>query len=699
MATFRRIRLLTPLFVLAGLVPVLAPAPAAEAASPGGGFTPLTPARILDTRLGQGAPAAAVGPGQTLELQVSGQGGVPATGVGAVALNVTVTQPTAAGYLTVHPAGTARPVASNLNFEAGQTVPNAVVAKLGTGGRISIFNSAGTVHLIVDVAGWHATSRNVGAGFTPVPPQRVFDSRTGSPIAPGGTVRVKVTNVVEATAVALNVTATEPTAGTYLTVFPAGASRPIASNLNVTAGQTRANHVVVKVVGGEVDIFNQSGTTHVVVDLLGFWSTFGQGRLTPLVPARVLDTRLGLGRPAGPVGPGETALLRLPGPSGVPIGLATAVMLNLTVTQPTAGGWLTVHPDDDRPLASNLNFVPGATVPNLVVVPLGADGTLRIYNSAGNSHVIVDVVGWFDQPLYRLAVDGLATQGSDVVIDPTSTYAYISNPGRNQVEVLRLADGTFEAPILVGSQPMGLDLTPAGDLLYVANTGSAFVSVVDVKARQELRRFPVPSGNSADRPYAIAVLANGRALLATTFNGSGFGAAMYDVNLATDAVTLRSDFYFFGSTTDETAMRASGDRMSAVITAGGTSTGPVFRYDVASDTFDQTDTATYTSGIATDHDGSVILLSGMVFDRELYLAGTIPGCGYEGVAVNAAGTVGYGLTHDYSAGSYLRTCDLVRFQVIKSYPLGSSAAGRLALSPDGTTLVGIVGDGLVLARP
>jgi hypothetical protein len=89
-------------------------------------------------------------------LQVDGRGGVPASGVSAVVLNVTVTQPTAGGYLTVWGDQTAQPTASNLNFSAGQTVPNLVVAPVGADGRVAFFNgSAGTVHLIADVAGYY----------------------------------------------------------------------------------------------------------------------------------------------------------------------------------------------------------------------------------------------------------------------------------------------------------------------------------------------------------------------------------------------------------------------------------------------------------------------------------------------------------------------------------------------------------------
>lgn len=100
-----------------------------------------------------GAPAAPVGPGASLALQVTGRGGVPATGASAVVLNVTVTDPRP--YLTLWPTGQARPLASNLNHNPGQTVPNLVVVKVGDGGKVSLFNNLGSANVVVDVAGWY----------------------------------------------------------------------------------------------------------------------------------------------------------------------------------------------------------------------------------------------------------------------------------------------------------------------------------------------------------------------------------------------------------------------------------------------------------------------------------------------------------------------------------------------------------------
>jgi hypothetical protein len=120
----------------------------------GGLYGPLDPTRILNTRNGIGAPAVPIGAGGSIDLPVTGVAGVPATGVGAVVLNVTATQPTASSWLTSYPTGTVAPNTAALTYVPGQTVSNLVVAKVGSGGKVSLRNAAGSVHLIVEIVGW-----------------------------------------------------------------------------------------------------------------------------------------------------------------------------------------------------------------------------------------------------------------------------------------------------------------------------------------------------------------------------------------------------------------------------------------------------------------------------------------------------------------------------------------------------------------
>jgi hypothetical protein len=123
-----------------------------DAANPAGGarFSPLTPNRILDTRSAGGA----FGPGETRAVQVAGTPGVPA-GASAVVLNATVTGPTERSWLTVWPTGVAQPGVSDLNWAAGDTRANLVVAKLGPDGKVNVNNARGSTHVILDVQGWY----------------------------------------------------------------------------------------------------------------------------------------------------------------------------------------------------------------------------------------------------------------------------------------------------------------------------------------------------------------------------------------------------------------------------------------------------------------------------------------------------------------------------------------------------------------
>ncbi len=126
-----------------------------------GGFTGLSPARLVDTRTA-GGPLCA---GQVLDVPVTGINDVPSSGVDSVVLNVTAIAPSQASFLTVFPHGAARPNASNLNFTAQTTIPNLVIAKVGDSGHVSIYNDSGCVDVAADIPGWFAA-----AVSTPPPP-------------------------------------------------------------------------------------------------------------------------------------------------------------------------------------------------------------------------------------------------------------------------------------------------------------------------------------------------------------------------------------------------------------------------------------------------------------------------------------------------------------------------------------------------
>ncbi|MDH6578396.1 S53 family peptidase [Kitasatospora sp. MAP5-34] len=381
--------------------------------SAAGTFVPAGPTRLLDTRpaTNVGAPAGQVASHTSLPLNILGQAGVPSGKVTAVVLNVTVARPTSGGFLTVYPSGGTRPTASNMNWTAGQTVPNLVTVPVGADGKVDLYNGGpGSTDLVADLFGYY-TSDPTGATYTAAGPTRVLDTRqavgrTGKdPVAPQSEVSLPIAGQagVPATgvsAVILNVTVTEPTANGYLTVYPSGTTRPTSSNLNWTAGQTVPNLVIVPVgADGNVNLYNGSawGSTHLVADVFGYFSASPTGaKFHSALPHRVMDTRSGVGAAAPGAALGGNQQSTLTFDYYGPMAAAKAVVLNVTVTQPQAGGWLTVWQANGqaRPTASNLNWAPGQTVANLVTVPAGT--TVSFYNGSwGATHLIVDLVGYY----------------------------------------------------------------------------------------------------------------------------------------------------------------------------------------------------------------------------------------------------------------------------------------------------------------
>jgi len=113
------------------------------------GYTPLQPVRVLDTRLGLGAPASKPGPGAVVELDL--RSWLP-DDADAVALNLTGTEASAPGFVTAWPCGP-MPTTSNLNLVAGATAPNVVIGPVSANQRLCLFTQSGT-HLVADLNGW-----------------------------------------------------------------------------------------------------------------------------------------------------------------------------------------------------------------------------------------------------------------------------------------------------------------------------------------------------------------------------------------------------------------------------------------------------------------------------------------------------------------------------------------------------------------
>lgn len=365
-------------------------------------FVSMNPQRLFDTRTGDGGRLGALGAGESWTFSIRGRFGVPTEAV-AVAINLTAVDATTATYITAWPGGQDQPATSNLNPVPGMAVPNLAIVRLGSGGDVNFYNNAGNVHLLADVVGYFRGGSS--SGLEPLVPARLLDTRDGTggrlgALGPGEALDLQIAGrggaSAEPQAVALNVTVTGPTASSYLTVWPSGEGRPLASSVNMVPHQTVPNMVLSRVgSNGMVSIFNNAGATHVIVDVLGCFDGDANGRYVALTPRRVLDTREGVGAPPARVAqtPLEVMLL---GRGGVPSNGVSGVMLNVTAVSPSANTYVTVYPGGgDRPTASNLNVTAGQVIPNMVLARVGPDGTVLMYNDGGNVDLVADVVGYF----------------------------------------------------------------------------------------------------------------------------------------------------------------------------------------------------------------------------------------------------------------------------------------------------------------
>jgi hypothetical protein len=374
-------------------------APAAAAPSAPSRFVPVSPCRLFDSR-DSGAPVTA---GGTVDVAVvSDECGVP-SGATAAALTITATQPSGVGYATGWPAGATRPEASLLNYRAGESVANAQLLQLGTGGRISLFTLASS-HLVVDVTGYFvpAAGAVTSGRFVPVETRRLVDTVASGRPAAGSAVRIAPTAMAEvpagAQAVAVNITTTQTLGPGFFTAYAAGQPLPDTSVLNADrANQTRAAAAIVPISAQGFDVHTSRGD-HVIVDIVGYFTgasagSSTAGRFVANNPVRLVDTRLAFGAAGGPRlwddGSREFQVTSITG------GPVAAVSGNITITQTEDPGYVTATPARaPRPLTSSVNAdAAQRTVANGAIVEVSTAGIQ--FTTLEATHLVVDISGWF----------------------------------------------------------------------------------------------------------------------------------------------------------------------------------------------------------------------------------------------------------------------------------------------------------------
>jgi len=401
---------------LCGVVPMptadaAAPPPAASAASAvqdgglpaaavpePGGYRALPPARLVDTR----TTGLRLGRGARLVIPVLGRQGVPASGVGAVQLHVTAVGASGAGHLTVHPNGST-PTTSSLNYQASRAVANTVTTRTGTGGAVVVTNGSASVDVVVDLVGWvAATPEPLSAGLHAVTPRRVWDSRVaGRPVGVSGTSVLVAGGPVPATAraVVVNLTTVDASAsGLPLLSWAAGTARPTTSNGNTINDAAVATQVVVGVgSGGRISLATGGGTSHVVVDVVGYLvispvlSSAVDGEVRTIAPLRLADTRT----TGTPLASGQRLVRQVTGRGGVPKSASAALVTITSVPGSTSTGTLVaVGNGERRPPTSDVNARTDVPVARQVITPLGVDGGVAVIRAGGKGHVVLDLVGY-----------------------------------------------------------------------------------------------------------------------------------------------------------------------------------------------------------------------------------------------------------------------------------------------------------------
>ena len=348
-------------------------------------FTPVTPARLVDTRNGVGA-AGRVAAGRQVVVQVADGVRVPADAT-AVVVNVAAVNPSAAGFVTVYPCSDGVPDTSTLNFVAGQTVANTTIAALSSAGQLCAWTYAET-DILVDITGWLSPS---GASrLTPIGPTRVVDTRSGVGgvrLAAGQTLTVDLNGAVPAgsNAVAVNVTAVNAAVPGFLTVFPCSGAIPNTSTVNFVGNEARPNNTIVGLSGGRICVFSDAATD-VLVDLLGSFAGDGLA-YQPTSPVRVLDTRR-----TGTLGAGAVAAYSV-GAAGLGLQVPGAAYVNVTAANHVVPGYVTTYDCVTRRDTSTLNQKVGQATANGAIVPLSSLQSCGW--TYGGGDLIVDLNGWW----------------------------------------------------------------------------------------------------------------------------------------------------------------------------------------------------------------------------------------------------------------------------------------------------------------
>ncbi|HEY3485704.1 MAG TPA: aryl-sulfate sulfotransferase, partial [Ilumatobacteraceae bacterium] len=479
-----------------------------------GGFVGQVPDRLADTRQGEPVPAGCW-------LRVDLPASVPA-GATAVALTITADRAAEPGFLTAHPCGSSLPLLSNVNVNTRGPTSNLALVGLDATRAVCIFSS-GRTDVIIDIVGHVAPG---GAPMREIEPARVLDTRNPNLRPPDLTGQAPVTRVLEvsrdqlgvptdATAVIVNLTATEASGYGYLTAFPCNGTRPGTSNVNYDRGVDRANTAIMALgPQGSLCVQSAVSTTHVLIDVIGWFGGAGddvRALAFQSAPVRVADSRVGLGGWTTPFSAGETRVLHPTEAGRLPDGTRVAVF-GVIATRAVQSGFLQFRPCGSDADVSSLNFVAGVDLTNVVTVPLADDGTVCVRASVATD-VVVDAYGGFraDGAVRSFSFGPLELQ-PPFAHDRTDYVAYCTAPTGNHalLDVRGMPGTTVSVAGQTATPHVQASLTVAADDAIVITVTPPGGTPTEYWIRCLPPRFPhiATSGSGANAP-GWYLLANG----------------------------------------------------------------------------------------------------------------------------------------------------------------------------------------------
>lgn len=361
---------------------------------PTSAYTPVTPKRLLDTRrTGEGGP---FGAHVTRTLTIAGANGVPLDATG-VLVNLTVTDTTSATNVFIYPAGGVQPASPSNVVAKGETVAHLEEVPLGTGGALSISNSAGSAQIVVDLQGYYTAGPATSGGYVALPASTIYSTATkagGGAIVSGKPRKIVVTGVggvpkSHVAAVLFYLSASQGTKSSFATVWPAGVSEPNSSVLNWLPGQGVTNLVQMDVgSGGAIELANEYGSAQFKLTVVGYITAAGAtstGALNLPLGAATLYS--------GSTHPGTPVTLTIGGSDSVPVGAAYAV-LDVTVANPSTASTITLGAQGSSVGAQVIGAPVKATTSEMVIVPLAANGDATLSIAGGSATVTVSLQGY-----------------------------------------------------------------------------------------------------------------------------------------------------------------------------------------------------------------------------------------------------------------------------------------------------------------